>query len=168
MPTESATPIRTTAPPPGVDHLRCWSSGTGYRNVYRHESNAGGVWYVAKVKYGGRLRVLAGSRSRSPRATAAAVVAWYRRRYGDRWPDALRWRKFNARKVWYSRKRGGFLAAVWLWGDRCEVRRLTRGGDVRPGAPPVVFQTRAEAVAACRAFAADRWGLFGPAALWRA
>lgn len=154
-------------PAPGVELLRC-GSRTGYRNVYEHEANAHGVWYVAKVKANGALRVIPGARSRMPHVCAAAVVAWYEQRFGPDWKTAARHRKFNPRKAWYSRKRGAYLAAVWLWGHREEVRPVTKGGRVRRGSAPAEFATREQALAACERYARARWGLFWQAALWRA
>jgi hypothetical protein len=136
--------------------------------VYEHEANAHGVWYVAKVKAGGRLRVIPGARSRLPHACAAAVVAWYEQRFGPDWKRALRLRKHNPRRVWYSRSRGGYLAAVWLVGVREEVRPVTKSGAVPRDAEPYVFQSREAAARGCERYARARYGLFWEVALWRA
>lgn len=166
MPTTAPAPACVARPRTGIDLLRC-PSRTGFRNVYEHDVTPTGVWYVAKVKTGGKLRVLPGGRSRQPHVCAAAVVAWYEARYGPGWPAALKARKKAGWRVWRSASRGGYLACVWLWGKREEVRPVSKGGAVSRAAEPVAFATRAEARRACDVYARLRVGLLWPAATWR-
>lgn len=162
------SPVLSILPSAGVEFLRCGTCVSGYRNVYEHGKDVfGRTRYVAKVKSGGRLITLPDGRSSQPHLSAAAVVAWYQARFGDNWKAALRKRKCNPMKVWYSKSRQGWLAAVWLWGYREEVRLVTKGGKVPRDAEPIAHCTRTEAKRACFAYAKRREGLFWQIAMWR-
>ncbi len=168
LPSLCVTPSVSILPAPGVEHLRCRTSASGYRNVYEHGVDANGcVRYVAKVKFGGRLRSLPDGRSTMPHVSAAAVVRWYQGRFGTNWPAALKRRKCNPQKVWYSKSRRCWLAAVWLWGLREEVRPVTRRGDVVRDSEPCGFWTREDAVRSCLIYAVRRQGLLYRLAMWR-
>ena len=152
-----------------IDPLRCRSE-SGFRNVYRSKLNAAGcVIYVARVKQHGVLKAIPGSRSTQPHVCAKFVAQWYADKFGANWPAVLRGRKTNPFQVRRSAKYGGFVAAVWVEGQREEVivmRKLKRNrweatDDL------AVFPTRALAVRGVWAYLARRYGLFGSVLLWR-
>lgn len=162
-----------------LDCLRTAQSASGFRNVYvAAKSEYGSIVYVAKVKLGGRLLAVPGSRHPQPHVCAGFVLDWYREKFGANWKAVLKGRKRNPYRTWHSEKWGGWCAAVWLWGERVEVRQLRRGDwrRLQQGGkaarrvlarPPAVFPGPAEARRAARAFARGVWGVFAPAALWR-
>ena len=67
--------------------------------------------------------------------------------------------------VWYSTTRNGWLAVVWLWGEKVEVHSGKRGK--KGNREPAVFSTRRESTLACKAFAVEQWGVFSQIALHR-
>jgi hypothetical protein len=117
-----------------VDALRCITAASGFRNVYES-----GRFFVAKVKYGGRLRTLRGSRSLHAHQAAAHVVRWYKDNFGNRWRAALANRKRRYWRVSRSRKYGGWIVTVWGNGKAVTVDggRLSR---------PAVFSAKVKAV----------------------
>ncbi len=160
-------PINSARSRRGV--LRCHTCKSGYRNVYeKGQDLAGNVRYVARVKVNRRLLVLPGGQSTMAHVAAAAVVKWYRERFGERWALALRARKHSPRRVWRSESRGGYIAAVWLFGQRTEVRPVTKSGVIPTDAEPLVFSTKAEALAGCLDFSQRVCGENFRSALWRA
>ena len=72
------------------------SPSSGYRNVYWVAKNHDGadVW-SARVKVGGTMRTVPGSRSTDPRRAAQKVAEWYAERFGADWGEVLRGRKRN-------------------------------------------------------------------------
>ena len=172
---------------PSKSDLACLraSNESHYRNVYvAGKDSLGRIRYVAKVKAGGRLRCLPGSRSTLPEESALAVVRWYERTFGAGWREALLARKRKPWRVWRSRARGGWCAAVWLYGRRVEVRRLRgrRRWHVRAEGPlagrlvyrrfresdaPLVFPSRAAARDGIRRFVAGLLNLRCTCAVWR-
>lgn len=96
---------------------------------------------------------------------AKAVAGWYENLFGPDWPRIMRRRCHNPWKVWHSKRYGGFLACVWVWGEPVQVRAV--GRDRRPKGEPLVFGSRAESKSAIRPFVRDLWGLFAPVAVWR-
>lgn len=152
-----------------IDPLRCRSE-SGFRNVYRAKVNAAGVTvWVAKVKVGGVLKALPGSRHPQPHVCAGFVARWYADRYGPRWPDVLRARKVNPFLVRRSQRYGGFVAAVWVEGRREEVivmKKLKRN-RWEAGDDLAVFPSRAAALRGVWVYLARRYGLFGSVLLWR-
>ena len=152
-----------------LDALRTFRNESGFRNVYRKSKQRDGATrWVAKVKAGGRLRLLRGSASPDPRECARRVVEWYRGLYGDRWRDALLARKRKCWRVWRSRNLGGWCARVWLWGDPCEVPqwRVSRGRVVATDRV-AVWLSRAAAEAGLRRYVREYLGLLGLVAVWR-
>jgi hypothetical protein len=147
------------------DPAPLWVGGhaceSGYRGIYRHHR---GGWH-GKVKLGGRLRCVPGTRRPTPRDAARALAAWYAARYGPAWPDVVRQRTKTPWHTWYSPRRGGWLLRVWEWGQPVEVVELTRRG--RPTARVRVFPTGSAAVAYARVWFRLRWGLFHRLAAWR-
>ena len=136
----------------------------GYRNVYRK-----GEGWVAKVKRAGVLQLLPGSRSSTPRGAALHVAAWYAREYGPRWPEVARGRRVTPWVVRRSTRHGGYVACVWVMGQREEVadlRRL-RGGRWAATDRLAAWPTAAEARAGVRLYLRRRYGLFAEVVLWR-
>lgn len=124
--------------------------------------------YVAKIKCGGVLRSLPGSRSALPEDSALHVLRWYLTTYGERWRDALAARKRKAWRVWHSARLGGWCARVWLYGEPCEVRECRRvRGRVRLGPRLAVFPSRQAAVRGLWRFVRDTLGLLSLVAVWR-
>lgn len=164
-------------------HLLYRPTPSRYRNVYVAGKDAdGNVRYVAKVKHRGRLRTLPGSRTTCPSEAAWCVLRWYVTMFGPQWREALAARKRKPWRVW--RARGGWCAAVWLYGRRVEVRRVfgPRGWHVceewslrgrlvyrrvRESDPPVVFASRREAVRGIRRFVEVLLNLRSMSAVWR-
>ena len=131
--------IPALIPSDDLGALRTSRTVSGYLNVYasRH------VW-VAKVKEGGRLMAIPGSRQPMPHQAAAFVVAWYRARFGDSWKVALANRKRPYWQVKYSRRYGGWILRIWANGVATEARRA--GADGRPTLQPHVFPLRSVAI----------------------
>lgn len=138
-------------PEADVDALRSHATASGFRNVYA----AGGNTYLAKVKEGGRLYAIPGSRQRTPHQSAAYVVTYYRLRYGERWKRALASRK---RSYWQvdAAKGGGWVVVVWIRGKR-QVWLGARGTD------PFIFPKRKQAIG----FARDYLRSLDARAVWR-
>ena len=134
---------------PDVEFLRCTRALSGFRNVY-----ASGPGWVAKVKEGGRLYLVPGSRQPTPQQSAAFVVAYYRERYGEKWKSALANRKRAYWRIAHSERFAGWVVTVWVNGV-ARILQERAGGKVT--ARPLVFGDRAEAVAFVqrRMFAAD-------------
>jgi hypothetical protein len=110
-----------------ISVLRCRSE-SGYRNVYYARKSRDGlpVW-VARVKRGGRLTSLPGSRSTDPRESARHVLRWYRQEFGEQWRRALVGRKRPAVLVRrHPDQRGRYYAVLWIEGKRHEVVSLRR------------------------------------------
>ena len=127
------------------------SSETGFKSVYvATKDTLGRLRYIAKIKSGGKLRCLPGSRSYDPRETAGCVVRWYERTFGPGWREALLARKRTPWRLWFSRSRGGWCARAWLRGRPAEV--LTADGEL------ATFPSRADAAAALDAFVRERTG----------
>lgn len=131
--------IPSLVPSSDVDVLRTTRTESGFLNVYasRH------VW-VAKVKEGGRLTAIPGSRQPTPQQSAAFVVAWYQARFGPAWRYALRNRKRPYWRVNYSAKYGGWILKVWANGLATEVREPSESG--RATDRPLSFALRSSAV----------------------
>jgi len=145
---EEARP--TLVPASLVDSLRSHTAASGFRNVYQ----AGSGW-LAKVKEGGRLYTIPGSRQPTPQQAAAFVVAYYRNRYGRRWRWALAARK---RVYWRVRRtEAGWVVDVWVRG----VRRTW--AEVPRGTKPLVHARRELAVRFAQRFMRSRWA----EAVWR-
>ena len=145
------------------------SNESHYRNVYvAGKDSLGRLRYVAKVKSGGKLRCLPGSRSTSPEESAAAVLRWYERTFGAAWAEALLARKRTPWRVWKNRRLGGWCARVWLWGVPVEVPawRVVRRRVVRSGRL-AVWPTREAARAGLWRFVRDTLGLLSLVAVWR-
>lgn len=141
-----------------------------YRNVYvSRRDEYGNLIYVGKVKSGGVLRVLPGSRSADPRECARKVLEWYRDHFGANWRGALACRKVNPYSVRRSPRWGGYVASVWVLGRREEVVELARlpRDRWRPTARLAVFASAAEARAGLRRYLVRRYGLLAPFVLWR-
>ena len=156
---------------PSKSDLACLraSNESHYRNVYvAGKDSLGRIRYVAKVKAGGRLRCLPGSRSTLPEESAIAVVRWYERTFGPGWREALLARKRKAWRVWKCRRAGGWCARVWLWGVPVEVPawRVVRRRVVRSGRL-AVWPTREAARAGLWRFVRDTLGLLSLVAVWR-
>jgi hypothetical protein len=118
-----------------IDILRTTRTESGFLNVYasRH------VW-VAKVKEGGRLQAIPGSRQPTPQQAAAFVVAWYQARFGEDWRYAIGCRKRNYWKVKYSPRFRGWTVTVWANG------RAVLVADEQDRDRPLLFRLRSEAV----------------------
>lgn len=148
------------------EHLALLRTRTpsGFRGVYYAASDQYGVpRYVAKVRCGGVLRCLPGSRSIDARVTATVLLAYYEKTFGPTWRDALQARKRRAWRVWHSPRRRGWLARLFLRGRPVEV--------TDPADPDslAVFPTRDAALAglddACRRLTGS--GFRRNPALWR-
>lgn len=151
-----------------LDSLRVLRNESGYRNVYAHGRDlAGNTRWVAKVKRAGRLTTLPRSSSPTPAEAARRVAEWYADQFGPRWVEHLRSRKRNPWRAWYSPRRGGWVACVWLFGERVEVRRVTRCGRPDMRASHTVFASRDEAVVGCKRFARSLYGMFAPLVMFR-
>jgi hypothetical protein len=137
-----------------VEALRCHGSATAkstYRNVYESRNGS----FVAKVKEGGRLFTVPGSRKPQASRTAVSVLRWYRARFGANWRAAVASRK---RLYWSVRRDaalGGWVLGVWA--DGAEVL-------VGLGTAARVFPRRSSAVRFARKHVPH--GLERPA--WRA
>jgi hypothetical protein len=118
-----ASTVPRLVPAADVDALRCHTAASGFRNVYLSRNGH----FVAKVKEGGRLYTVPGSRHPTPQQSACYVVAWYKARFGARWREAARVRKRLPWRVW--RAPGGWTLSVWsdgrpaLVGGRVFARR---------------------------------------------
>lgn len=134
---------------PDVEFLRCSRALSGFRNVY-----ASGPGWVAKVKEGGRLYLVPGSRQPTPQQSAAFVVAYYRERFGEAWRKALANRKRAYWRIGHSERLRGWIVTVWVNGTARTIQERS-GGKVM--ARPLVFTEREEAVAFVqrRMFASD-------------
>lgn len=119
--------------------LRTSRTESGFLNVYASRN----VW-VAKVKEGGRLTTIPGSRQPTPQQAAAYVVAWYKARFGDAWWVALTNRKRPYWKVEWWDKYGGYILTVWANGRAVTVREAGKNG--RATDRPHVFPLRSVAV----------------------
>jgi hypothetical protein len=168
--TDRSRPDVTTDPTAPLRSRRCAS---GYRGVYRchHRDHLTGrhVW-VARVKRGGTLRTLPGTRSTDPRQCAKAVAAWYAAEFGPDWPAALAARKVNPFSVRYSAKHRGHVAAVWVCGRREEVvvlRRRKRDRHV-PTEELEAFGSAQAAREGVRRYLTLRYGLLAGVIAWRA
>lgn len=150
-----AAAVVSLVPSPEVDCLRCHTAASGFRNVY-----VSGRYYVAKVKEGGVLRTIPGSRSAQAHQCALHVVAWYKARFGRGWEWAIRRRKAPYWNATYDPELNGFVLSCWLSGSETVVT----GGDGNPR----VFDSETLA----RAWL--KWRLFGKGrrrsrvAAWRA
>ena len=141
---------------------------TGFRNVYVcGKDSFGNTRYHAKVKTGGTLRALPGSRSIHPTHSAMCVLAWYRAVYGDAWRDALCARKRIPWCVWRE-KSGYWHAAVWLWGGRVNVPpHEVKKKRVVTGSGLAAFSTRRDAERGLWRYVRDTLGLLAGVAVWR-
>lgn len=170
--------------------LRC-SAASGYLGVCRASKGASGEWiWRAYVKVNGR-KVDLRCRSTDRTVCARAVAAWYAARYGAGWAQLVKSnrRRRNPWKVWYSERRGGWLARVWIRGKPVELVPLTRGYSpslaalrrhwrlpFRPGvlprprrnAEPLVFATKAAARAAIWPWVRRQYPLTWRDAVWMA
>lgn len=153
---QSQSPLDPT--PLRVSSHQCVS---GYRGIYRHHR---GGWH-AKVKIGGRLRCVPGTRRPTARDAARALAAWYADRYGPRWAAVVAQRTRAPWHVWYSPRAGGWLVRVWEWGEPAEIVVLTRRGRLTRRL--AVFPSERAAVAAVVPWLRHRWGLFARVAAWR-
>lgn len=122
-----------------IDALRTSRTESGFLNVYASRN----VW-VAKVKEGGRLTAIPGSRQPHPHQSAAFVVAWYKARFGAAWQLAIRNRKRPYWQVRYSERYGGWILRIWANGIATEVREA--GANGRPTDRPQTWPLRCEAV----------------------
>jgi hypothetical protein len=164
-PTTSTVPVERLIGP-----LRCRTAESGFRNVYRHRIDPAGnpVW-VARVKLGGCLYNIPGSRSTQPHVTARFVARWYAETFGDNWRAVLATRKINPFQIRESKRFGGFIAAVWVIGNREEVvvmQRLKRN-RWRPTEKIAVFETREDARRGIRRYLLLRYGLFASVVAWK-
>lgn len=160
---------RTIGTADGIDPLRCARSRSGYRNVYYVGRDLDGrdVW-KARVKRGGYLRDLPGSRSTSIAVPVEKVRQWYRETFGPNWMQALKVRKHNPHKVTWSEKYQAYRASVWVEGQREEVVRLRRKGRRWVLTDRLaLFLTRDEARRGVRRYMELRFGIFAAVLQWR-
>ena len=153
-----------------VDALRR-SNSSGFLNVYPAGTDLSGVRYFkAKVKRAGRTYTIPGSRNPEAWRCAQAVVQWLKEEFGDDWRRVLEQRKHNAFAVRYSAKYGGFVAAVWVMGQREEVVVLRRRKrDLwEPTARLAVFATKDGAREGIKRYMRLRYGLLSPFVQYRA
>lgn len=186
--------VRTTiVPSEAVACLRSPRSASGYRNVYCVGTDENGhAVYKARVKRGGVLQHVEGSRSGLPHVSALYVARWYEERFGPRWQDVLRWRKrapYDVRRV----KSGGYAVTAHVEGKPQPVVRLEwvarwkvvlRDGAGRvvgvrvvrsprgrwqpvEGNPVAVFPTRRAALEGMRLYLRRLYGIFAEAILYR-
>lgn len=151
-----------------IDPLRCRSSASGYRNVYFAKKDRNGVAiYVARVKRGGALMTLRGSRSPQPHKCAEHVARWYEREFGPDWAEVLAARKLTP---WALVAAGGaWKACVWVEGARewVTVTEKRPRNAWKVTGRVALFPTRAAAREGIAVYLARAYGLFGPLLLHR-
>lgn len=131
---------------------------SGFRHVtYVMTDELGREIWHAKVKVNGRLVCVPGSRSYHPHVSAMAVADWYEERFGAWWDKYVHRTMQQPVRVWRSRSRGGWLACVWIVGQREEVRVIRRR---QVTAELRVFASREEAKDGAQAYLDYRCGLF--------
>lgn len=124
---------RPGPPPIDVEPLRSRFARSGFRNVY---ATPRGTTWRARVKYGDRLRdVAGGSRYDTPLDAARAVAWWYHGRYGPHWATAVFGggrdrRRRNCWSIQYSRGDRGYVVTVWEQG-----KAVVLGPHIHPTDP---------------------------------
>lgn len=105
-----------------------------------------------------------------PREAAEAVVAWYRDRYGAKWPEVFAARKCAPWRVRHRKTPEGtyYVAEVWVEG---RIVTVTRAGTLRKprrrDGDAYLWPTRAAAKRAVACWVYYQLGLFAPVLLWR-
>lgn len=116
--------------------LRSRHAISGYRGVYpKGFTETGETVYVARFKFGGSFlgptfhgrgggRIIPNSKSTQPHVCAVYVAQKYEEVFGPNWREVLAARSLRTWQVRFSEKRQGFVASVWVHGNREEVVAL--------------------------------------------
>jgi hypothetical protein len=130
----SFPPVHSIVPDESlIAPLRSRHAQSGFRGVYQKGCTRDGhPVYVAKFKLGGSFLgptwngrggglPIPDSHSTQPHVCALFVAKKYMEVFGERWREVLLARKLRTWQARYSEKRGGFVASVWVHGNREEV-----------------------------------------------